>query len=79
MGESEKKTNYSFLGWRLRMERWRERRSLWKVLIKITEELRRKKEWMKMLVRILLHLRLRIGLKGQVKVVRKYGHQGLTI
>ena len=37
------------------------------------EELRRKREWMRMLVRTekILQLRLRIGLKAQVKVVRK--------
>ena len=61
------------------MERWRERRSLGRVLIKKKEELKRKREWMKMLVRILLQLRHRIGLKAQVKTVRKLGHQGLAM
>ena len=59
------------LGWRLRMERWKERKRERVMIITKKKELRRKREWMRMLVRTLLRLRLRIGLKSQMKVVRK--------
>ena len=63
------------------MGKWMERRRLGRMLIKKEEQKlkeTRKREWMKMFVRMLLQLRLRIGLK--VKRVRRLsGHQGLTL